>query len=231
MTAARIRSTRPVWCCRSRVGPIEPGSAGVLEPLRRFCNTVNRENGADAWRTPRELADWLADEGYGEIASIDAHRARPARGAARRAVARRLHRATSRRSPTRPACCRCGSSRGEHGVALAPARLGRRRRRRSTGAGRGRRRCSRRAGPPEVVPPLSLGVPRHLQEPQRAVVLDGGVRRPQQGPRLPQTAQAVTDVARRARPASSALLRSVLGGCATSRLAACRGTAVRLSRD
>ena len=51
--------------------PDEPGSAGMLEPLRRFCNTVNRENGADAWRTPRELAGWLADEGYGEIASID----------------------------------------------------------------------------------------------------------------------------------------------------------------
>ena len=33
--------------------PDRPGSAGVLEPLRRFCNTVNRENGADAWRTPR----------------------------------------------------------------------------------------------------------------------------------------------------------------------------------
>ena len=51
--------------------PDQPGSAGVLEPLRRFCNTVNRENGADAWRTPRELAGWLADEGYGEIDSID----------------------------------------------------------------------------------------------------------------------------------------------------------------
>ena len=50
--------------------PDEPGSAGMLEPIRRFCNTVNRESGADAWRTPRELADWLAREGYGD-ASID----------------------------------------------------------------------------------------------------------------------------------------------------------------
>jgi predicted RNA-binding Zn ribbon-like protein len=51
--------------------PDQPGSAGVLEPLRRFCNTTNRENGADAWRTPRELADWLAREGYGPVGAID----------------------------------------------------------------------------------------------------------------------------------------------------------------
>jgi hypothetical protein len=51
--------------------PDRPGSAGMLEPLRRFCNTANRESGADAWRTPRELADWLAGEGYGEIGTVD----------------------------------------------------------------------------------------------------------------------------------------------------------------
>ncbi len=44
--------------------PDEPGSAGVLEPLRRFCNTTNRENGAEAWRTGRELNAWLVREGY-----------------------------------------------------------------------------------------------------------------------------------------------------------------------
>ena len=51
--------------------PDPPGSASVLEPLRRFCNTVNRENGADAWRTPRELADWLAGEGYAAGDTVD----------------------------------------------------------------------------------------------------------------------------------------------------------------
>lgn len=45
--------------------PDAVGSAGMLEPLRRFCNTTNRENGADAWRTPRQLADWMGREGYG----------------------------------------------------------------------------------------------------------------------------------------------------------------------
>jgi predicted RNA-binding Zn ribbon-like protein len=51
--------------------PDEPGSAGVLEPLRRLCNTTNRENGADAWRTPGELAGWLRREGYVVAAAID----------------------------------------------------------------------------------------------------------------------------------------------------------------
>ena len=43
--------------------PDQPGTAGVLEPLRRFCNTTNRENGADAWRTVDELRAWLVAEG------------------------------------------------------------------------------------------------------------------------------------------------------------------------
>ena len=51
--------------------PDEPGSAGVLEPLRRFCNTINRESGADAWRTPQELDHWLAREGYRPAGSVD----------------------------------------------------------------------------------------------------------------------------------------------------------------
>ncbi len=40
------------------------GAAGSLEGVRRFCNTVNRENGADAWRSAAELDAWLAREGY-----------------------------------------------------------------------------------------------------------------------------------------------------------------------
>jgi hypothetical protein len=52
--------------------PDEDGSAGPLEPVRRFCNTTNRENGADAWRTSAELAAWLASEGYGGVTAVDA---------------------------------------------------------------------------------------------------------------------------------------------------------------
>jgi len=44
--------------------PDGPGVAGALEPVRRFCNTTNRENGADAWRSADELDHWLAREGY-----------------------------------------------------------------------------------------------------------------------------------------------------------------------
>ena len=51
--------------------PDEPGSAGALERLRRFCNTINRESGADAWRTPKELDRWLAREGYRPAGSVD----------------------------------------------------------------------------------------------------------------------------------------------------------------
>lgn len=52
--------------------PDEPGSAGLLEPVRRFCNTTNRENGADAWRSVPELADWFIREGYGSVKGVDA---------------------------------------------------------------------------------------------------------------------------------------------------------------
>jgi predicted RNA-binding Zn ribbon-like protein len=51
--------------------PDRPGSAGILEPLRRFCNTTNDENGADAWRTPMELAAWLDAEGYDAVGTVD----------------------------------------------------------------------------------------------------------------------------------------------------------------
>ena len=54
--------------------PDRPGSAGPLEPLRRWCNTTNRENGADAWRSATELAAWLAAEGQraaGRVTAAD----------------------------------------------------------------------------------------------------------------------------------------------------------------
>ncbi len=46
--------------------PDAPGSAGALEPVRRFCNTVNREQGGDAWRSAGELDAWLRREGWAD---------------------------------------------------------------------------------------------------------------------------------------------------------------------
>ena len=45
--------------------PDEPGVVRELETVRRFGNTINREHGADAWRTTTGLQAWLAAEGYG----------------------------------------------------------------------------------------------------------------------------------------------------------------------
>jgi predicted RNA-binding Zn ribbon-like protein len=44
--------------------PDRRGSAGALEVVRRFCNSINREHGADAWRTADQLHEWLILEGF-----------------------------------------------------------------------------------------------------------------------------------------------------------------------
>jgi predicted RNA-binding Zn ribbon-like protein len=44
--------------------PDRCGTAGALEVVRRFCNSTNREHGADAWRTPVQLGEWLVREGF-----------------------------------------------------------------------------------------------------------------------------------------------------------------------
>jgi predicted RNA-binding Zn ribbon-like protein len=63
--------------------PDARGVAGPLECVRRFCNTVNRENGADAWRSTSELDAWLAGEGYRARRSraVDLRRAKVVRDA------------------------------------------------------------------------------------------------------------------------------------------------------
>ncbi|MEY2583858.1 MAG: hypothetical protein QOE09_3707 [Ilumatobacteraceae bacterium] len=44
--------------------PDRCGSAGALEVVRRFCNSTNREHGADAWRTTVQVRQWLVREGF-----------------------------------------------------------------------------------------------------------------------------------------------------------------------
>jgi predicted RNA-binding Zn ribbon-like protein len=68
--------------------PDQPRTSGGLDVVRRFCNSINREHGGDAWRSVGELCEWLAHEGYPtprETAG-DLRRARSARDAIHRAV-------------------------------------------------------------------------------------------------------------------------------------------------
>lgn len=52
--------------------PAERAAPAGLELVRRFCNTTNRENGADRFARPQALAAWLAAE------QLPAVRAEPA---------------------------------------------------------------------------------------------------------------------------------------------------------
>jgi len=44
--------------------PDLPGTGGDLDVVRRFCNSINREQGGEAWRDVDELDRWLQAEGY-----------------------------------------------------------------------------------------------------------------------------------------------------------------------
>jgi predicted RNA-binding Zn ribbon-like protein len=50
------RLPQPSW-------PPERAAPGDLELLRHFCNTTNRENGADRFATAAEFDEWLRAEG------------------------------------------------------------------------------------------------------------------------------------------------------------------------
>jgi predicted RNA-binding Zn ribbon-like protein len=102
--------------------PDPPGSAGALEPLRRFCNTTNRENGAEAWRTTAELAGWLAREGYGDVAVDRAALTRltALRDALWHGICTEDFEAFARAAGTVPVRARADPA----GVALVPARTG-----------------------------------------------------------------------------------------------------------
>ena len=64
MSVARryIRSMSKAVCCRRPAGPLN-GRSGKLELIRRFCNSVNRENGADRFATAHGFDAWLLSEG------------------------------------------------------------------------------------------------------------------------------------------------------------------------
>jgi predicted RNA-binding Zn ribbon-like protein len=47
--------------------PADRQAPGALELVRRFCNSVNRENGAERFGTPAALDDWLASEGHDSV--------------------------------------------------------------------------------------------------------------------------------------------------------------------
>ena len=44
--------------------PDVAGAGGTLDLVRRFCNSINREQGGEAWRDVDELDTWLRREGY-----------------------------------------------------------------------------------------------------------------------------------------------------------------------
>jgi predicted RNA-binding Zn ribbon-like protein len=71
--------------------PDERRASGGLDVVRRFCNSTNREHGADAWRTPLELSAWMTKEGYPaqRATTGDLRRAISARDAIHQAVCER----------------------------------------------------------------------------------------------------------------------------------------------
>jgi predicted RNA-binding Zn ribbon-like protein len=51
--------------------PSDRAAPGRLELVRRFCNTANRENGADRLAEPDGLASWLRAEGLPPLPTTD----------------------------------------------------------------------------------------------------------------------------------------------------------------
>src|SRR5262245_60707776 len=48
--------------------PSDRQAPGELELVRRFCNSTNRENGAERFRSPAGLDQWLVSEGAEPVA-------------------------------------------------------------------------------------------------------------------------------------------------------------------
>jgi predicted RNA-binding Zn ribbon-like protein len=56
--------------------PSDRQAPGELELVRRFCNSINRENGAERFDSPASLDHWLIGEGAPPVAATRAQLAR-----------------------------------------------------------------------------------------------------------------------------------------------------------
>lgn len=54
--------------------PLDRCAPGVLETVRRFCNTTNLESGADRLADSTDFAEWLAEEGHGRFVATESER-------------------------------------------------------------------------------------------------------------------------------------------------------------
>jgi hypothetical protein len=181
---------------RGRVSPDPswPGdraAPGRLELVRRFCNTTNRENGADRLTEPDGLGRWCRTEGLppGPVTDLDLHRIVAARellhGLARAhtsgAAETDLPGLAELLSPVRFIAIA-----GPDGLDLEVHTPDSAELPRTARARRRRRAVPRYLDPAQGVPALRLGHLRRLQEPQRAMVLDHRVRRSGTRAGLPQ---------------------------------------------
>ena len=175
-------------------GLVQPGdrspAPGSLRLVQAFVNTVDREHGPDCSTVAAGLVEWLerqllpARVSAGDLEALPRSARRCARSCGSTTASR-----TSR------ARRRCSSGRrGARGSSRLPAlrrgaRTARRRDRRCGGARAGRRvrrDARRQLEAAEGVPgrPLRLGVLRPLEQRERHLVLDAGLRRARQGRRV-----------------------------------------------
>ena len=176
-------------------GTVHPGgrepAPGGLALVQMLVNTVDREHGPDLFDDVEGLADWLAARGLLEPGiAPDADDLAAAREL-REALRSLMHANNGApEDPGRPRRARRGGGR-RRAAADVPGRGpgARPRPRRDRGRARPRRRrhvrgdARRQLGADEGVPArrLRLGVLRPLEQRERHLVLDGGVRRPREG--------------------------------------------------
>ncbi len=172
-------------------GLVQPGgrepAPGRLALVQAFVNTVDREHGPDLLDEREGLREWLAARGMLEpertVADEDLAAARDVREALRSLL--HANNGAPEEQGARAALEAAAAAAGlratlpPEGPELVPSRegvegaLGPRRRRRLRGD------AGRQLGPPEGVPArrVRVGVLRPIEQRERHLVLDGGVRR------------------------------------------------------